>query len=1076
MASSLGSLVVRLGLDAGDYTAGLSKAERDANRYATTTERSMRTATRAVESHTNSLQSLQRMLSGAIGAFGVRELARLSDEYQNASARLSIFTSSQEQLASLQSRLFVISQNTRQSLAGTVDLYYQLANATQDIGVSQRDLLKITEGINKALIISGSSPESARAAIVQLSQALAAGKLRGQEFNAVNEQANRIMRALGDGLGKTVGQLRDMSNAGEISTDVFITGFSKGIANLDQEFKKIPVTISGALVIAQNELQKFIGTTFQSAGQSNLLAKSIVAVAENIHVLTAAAIGFAATKLADFIAKNVIAIERSITATVAEAAAIKAKRAVTIEAVAAEVARLKATEATIVAARAQSVADLQAIQTLTAHTAASKARTAAIIADLAMLGRAQAATTAQLVTAQASLAAAQAGTTATTTVLARTLGFLGGPIGAITTALGLGVAAWQLWGSVAEREAKQAADAIEESSQDIIASLEKQLQKLRERNAAAEELPSTSKETLQTQERRRQAEELIRSGKEFQKLAMKGELDIPAFTMGVEREYQGNQILKTLSAISNEELIIDERGRRIKAGEYFEKYATDGERLARELAKVRAELKDQFTPELEKRIRDSFLKKPSKSDDPTKKILDGQLKALEASIAREKDLLSGRESFLRDTFEDGLLSVENYYKQVQDARDQALQNTLTYYDQEAAAIESSIKTAKKLTEQEDLRNKLEDVRAKQDNARRDAANAAAGLDRDRQRATQDYIDQLTELNAKVLEIKGNTAEAAVLRFDIQNRQLSNRLRSTDDLEGQANLAITREQLQIQSQLNDVYREYSIAVGYAEIAQERLGIAQATGAISELDYLYKTSNANKERLATLQRIADAYAEIAARSRDPADILKAEQIKVELEKVAAATELVADKFNKLFADEFANTVVDVVTGAKSISQAFKDMAKNITKAITDIAAQNLATALFGKGGPASGAGGFFSQIFGGGGTGGSFLQYILSLFGGGGMGYGTIGSNIPAGPYPYADGTSFHPGGMALVGERGPELVQLPRGSSVTPNKELKKMFTGGITVNINVPPSTTTASARQIGAAARDGIMRAIRER
>lgn len=1071
MASSLGSLVVRLGLDAGDYTSGLLKAERDAARYSSTTERSMRNATRAVEDHTGSLQYLRRALAGITGAYGVRELARLSDEYQNASARLSIFTTSQEQLAALQSRLFVISQNTRQSLAGTVDLYYQLANATQDIGVSQKDLLKITEGINKALIISGSSPESARAAIVQLSQALAAGKLRGQEFNAVNEQANRIMRALGDGLGKTVGQLRDMSNEGQITTDVFISGFGKGIGKLDEEFKKIPVTISGALVIAQNELQKFIGTTFQSAGQSNVLAKSIVVLAENIHVLTAAALGFGATKLAEFVAKNVISMERAVVASIAEAAAIKARRAATLEAVQAEIARLTATQATIAAARQQSIADLQAIQTVTAHTAAIKIRTAALIADLAALGRAQAATTAQLATAQASLAAAQAGTTATATVLGRALGFLGGPIGAVTTALGLGIAAWQLWGSTSEREASKAADAVEDSTQDILAALDKQLQKLKERNAAANELPSTSKETLQIQERRRQAEALIKSGQEFQALGRKGGLDVGLFTLGAEREYQGNLILKTLAAIAGEEAIIDERGRRIKAGEYFEKYATDGEKLARALAKAREELGDKFTPDLEKRLRDSFLKKSgSGKDDPTKKILDGELRALEAGIARERDILSSREAFLQDTFREGLLSVENYYNQVTAARDEALRNTLAFYDQEAAALERQIATAKKLTDQEDARNRLEDVRAKQANARRDAAGNAAQLDRDRARATQDYLDQLTELNAKILDIKGNTAEAAILRFDIQNRGFSNLLRSSDNLEGQAQLDITRDQLRIQGQLSDVFREYSIAVGYAEIAQERLNIAQSTGAISELDFLYKTSEANKERLATLQRIADAYAAIAAKSRDPADILKAEQIKLELEKVAAQTDLVADKFNKLFAEEFANSVVDVVMGTKTLSQAFKDMAKNITKAIADIAAQNIATALFGKGGPASGVGGFFSQLFGG----GNIMQWLMGMLGGGGgVGYLPPGA---MGPPMLANGTPFHAGGMAIVGERGPELVQLPRGSSVTPNKELKKMFTGGITVNINVPPSTTTASARQIGAAARDGIIRAIKDR
>lgn len=1072
MASSLGSLVVRLGLDAGDYTAGLSKAERDATRYATTTERSMRTATRAVDDHAGSIRTLERTLKGVVGAYGVSELVRLSDEYQNANARLSIFTSSQEHLASLQTQLFGISQNTRQSLSGTVDLYYQLANATQDVGVSERDLLRITDGINKALIISGASGVSARGAIVQLSQALAAGKLRGQEFNTVNEQANRIMRALGDGLGKTVGQLREMSNEGEITTDIFVEGFSKGLARVDEEFKKIPVTISGALTVAQNELQRFIGTTFQSAGQTTVLAKGILLIAQNIDVLIAAALGFGATKLADIFARNVVAIEKSIASTVAEAAAVKANRTVKIEAVAAEVARLQATEATIVAARAQTTAELVAAQATGVRTAASRAHTVALIADLAMLGKARAVTTTQLATAQASLAAAQAGTTAASTVLGRAINFLGGPIGVVTTALGLGVAAWQLWGSKSEEAALKAQNAMSRSTQEIINDLDKQIAKLKDRAGLIE---GGGAEAALARGGGERAEKIAELRARANKLRANG--DRSDLVEAISLDEMADRLSAKLRTVNSIQRVIEEGGQKEKYKKYLQDLATDAEKLNAELAKAKDELGPLFDAEIEKRIREKYAKKnKGGTDDPTKKILDGQLKALEASIAREKDLLSGRESFLRDTFEDGLISVENYYRELQTARDQALQSTLAYYDQEALAVERSLKTAKKLTEQEDLRNKLEDVRAKQDNARRDAGNATAALTRDRQKATQDYIDQLTELNAKVLEIKGNTAEAAVLRFDIQNRQLGNLLRSTDDLEGQANLAIIREQLQVQSELTDVYKEYSIAVGYAEIAQERLGIAQATGAISELDYLYQTSNANKEKLATLQRIAAAYAEIAARSRDPADILKAEQIKLELEKVAAQTDLVADKFNKLFAEEFANSVVDVVMGTKTLSQAFKDMAKNITKAIADIAAQNIATALFGKGGPASGAGGFFSQLFSGGGTGGSFLQYILSLFGGGGLGYGTIGSNIPAGPFPYADGTSFHPGGMALVGERGPELVQLPRGSSVTPNKELKKMFAGGITVNINVPPATTTASARQIGAAARDGIIRAIKDR
>lgn len=1058
MASSLGSLVVRLGLDSGDYTAGLSRAEQQAARYANTTERSMRAATRVVEEHSGSIRTLERTLKGAVSAYGVSELVRLSDEYQNANARLSIFTSSQEHLASLQTQLFGISQNTRQSLSGTVDLYYQLANATQDVGVSERDLLRITDGINKALIISGASGTSARGAIVQLSQALAAGKLRGQEFNTVNEQANRIMRALGDGLGKTVGQLREMSNEGEITTDVFVEGFSKGLGRVDEEFKKIPVTISGALTIAQNELQRFIGTSFQSAGQTTLLAKGILTIANNLDVLIAAALGFGATKLADVFLRNAVAIEKSIASTVAEAAATKANRAVKIEAIAAEVSRLQATEATIVAARAQSVAELAAAQATTVRTAATRAHTIALVNDLAMLGRAQAATTTQLATAQASLAAAQAGTTASSTVLSRVMGFLGGTIGAITTALGLGVAGWQLWSSKSEQAAANASNAMSRSTKEIISDLDRQIEKLKQRAGL---IDGGGEEAAIARGGGEAAEKLAELRSRAKALRASGDRTDILAALGVEE--LADNLSNKLRTLSSVQRVVEEGGQKEKYKKYLQDLATDAEKLNAELAKAKEELGPLFDANIEKRIRDKYAKKTKGgTDDPTRKILDGELKAFEASIAREKDLLSARESFLRDTYEDGLLSVENYYNQLQNARDQALRSTLAYYDQEASAIERSIQSTKKLTEQEDLRNKLDDVRAKQDNARRDAAAANAALDRDRQRATQDYLDQLTELNAKILEIKGNTAEAAVLRFDIQNRGLSNRLQSSDNIEGQAQLAVIREQLEIQNRLTDVYKEYSIAVGYAEIAQERLGIAQATGAISELDLLYKTSAANKERLITLQRIADAYAAIAAQSRDPADLLKAEQIKLELEKLAAQTDLVADKFNKLFAEEFANSVVDVVTGTKTISQAFKDMARNLTKAIADIAAQNIATALFGKGGSASGIGNLFSFIFGGG--------------GGGGLGYGTIGSAIPPGPFPYAGGTSFHPGGMALIGEQGPELVSLPRGSKVATAGQTRSMFGQQMVFNVNVMPGADTRSAKQAGGLLRDTVLRALRER
>jgi hypothetical protein len=111
-------------------------------------------------------------------------------------------------------------------------------------------------------------------------------------------------------------------------------------------------------------------------------------------------------------------------------------------------------------------------------------------------------------------------------------------------------------------------------------------------------------------------------------------------------------------------------------------------------------------------------------------------------------------------------------------------------------------------------------------------------------------------------------------------------------------------------------------------------------------------------------------------------------------------------------------------------------------------------------------------------------LASLFGGSGIGYGAAGSLIPAGPFPYASGTDYHPGGMAIVGERGRELVNLPRGAQVVPNDILRAQAAkrgGGQTiihapVNITVPNGTSAASAGQIGAEAARHLQRAAARR
>lgn len=205
---------------------------------------------------------------------------------------------------------------------------------------------------------------------------------------------------------------------------------------------------------------------------------------------------------------------------------------------------------------------------------------------------------------------------------------------------------------------------------------------------------------------------------------------------------------------------------------------------------------------------------------------------------------------------------------------------------------------------------------------------------------------------------------------------------------------------------------------------------------------------------------------------------------IDQLAAATERFAQvqQINSIFADAFADSIMSIVDGTKSLKDAFKDMERSIVQSISRIAAQRLSEALFGgqQGGSGGLLGGIIAKLFG-------------SLFGGGsgGLGYGTIGSAIPDGPYPYANGTDWHPGGLALVGERGPELLRLPRGAAVVPNHELRIApmrpypssgwghGSGGVvnvSQTINVLPGATTQSARQAASRVRDATILAIKDR
>ena len=144
-------------------------------------------------------------LKGAFAAVGtsvvIKQFFDLLDVSTQINNRLKLVTDSTYALGLAQQQLFEVSQKSRVGFDQTVDLYSRLARSSKELGLTQKELVDITETISQAITISGASADAASAALLQLGQGIASGTLRGEELNSVLEQTPRLAQAIADGIG-----------------------------------------------------------------------------------------------------------------------------------------------------------------------------------------------------------------------------------------------------------------------------------------------------------------------------------------------------------------------------------------------------------------------------------------------------------------------------------------------------------------------------------------------------------------------------------------------------------------------------------------------------------------------------------------------------------------------------------------------------------------------------------------------------------------------------------------------------------------------------------------------------------
>ena len=276
MADTVGNLLVRIGAD----VSGLSQASTEANTILRRIDATARTSAggfSALERAVISVNQGLQLLGGAastVAGIG-RSFFEQADAASQLSAQIRLVTSSQEEAASTQAALLGLSNETRTSLETTTTLYSRIARATGDLGLSQQELLTVTKAINQSLVIGGASAAEASAGVIQLTQALGTGALRGDELRSVMESMPTVAKILADSLGVTVGQLKALGESGALSSRLVIQALAGASAQVNQQFAKIPTTAEQAFTVLRNEALAAAGEIDRATGATQLLVRAI---------------------------------------------------------------------------------------------------------------------------------------------------------------------------------------------------------------------------------------------------------------------------------------------------------------------------------------------------------------------------------------------------------------------------------------------------------------------------------------------------------------------------------------------------------------------------------------------------------------------------------------------------------------------------------------------------------------------------------------------------------------------------------------------------------------------------------
>lgn len=232
-------------------------------------------------------------LQGAIATFSLRSLMDASDEWAGSKARIGLQTPDAATRNRSVDFLFRSAQQTGQEFSPLADTFVSMARGREALGLSNDQTLMLSNTISKLMTIGGGSAASQTAALTQFGQAMNTGVLRGEELNSILEQAPRLAKAIADALGTTVGNLRTLGQDGKITAKQIADGLLRQTQQVDEEFKRLPMTFSRSMTQLRNQLIRNVGVWNENTRAAEAFNKAASWIIDHLPQIGAAIAGLA---------------------------------------------------------------------------------------------------------------------------------------------------------------------------------------------------------------------------------------------------------------------------------------------------------------------------------------------------------------------------------------------------------------------------------------------------------------------------------------------------------------------------------------------------------------------------------------------------------------------------------------------------------------------------------------------------------------------------------------------------------------------------------------------------------------